>query len=39
MDIQDAQDNQEGTLLQGKLALAMIRYGFADAREFRTTDL
>ena len=39
MDAQDAQDNQDGTLLQGKLAPAMIRYGFADALECRTSDL
>lgn len=39
MDIQDAQDKQDGTLLQRKLALAMIRNGFADARECSTTDL
>ena len=39
MDIQDAQDNQDGTLLPRELALAMIRNGFANAREHGTTDL
>ena len=38
MDIQDAPDNQAGTLLQGKLAPAMTRCGFTEARDYRTTD-
>ena len=33
MDAQDAQDNQDGTLLHEKLTPAMIRFGFADAQE------
>ena len=33
MDAQDAQDNQDGTLLHAELTPAMIRFGFADAQE------
>ena len=33
MDAQDAQDNQDETLLDEKLTSAMIRFGFADAQE------
>ena len=33
MDAQDAQDNQDGTLLHKKLTPAMIRFGIADAQE------
>ena len=33
MDAQDAQDNQDGTLLHEKLTAPMIRFGFADAQE------
>ena len=35
IDAQDAQDNQDGTLLHGKLTWAMTRCGIADAREQR----
>ena len=38
MDGQDAQDNQDGTPVHKKLTPAMIRYGFADAQDFRTTN-
>ena len=33
MDAQDAQDNQDETLLHEKLTPAMIRFEFADAQE------
>ena len=33
MDAQDAQDNQDGTLLRGKRTPAMIAPGFADAED------
>ncbi len=33
MDAQDAQDNQDETLLHEKLTRSMIRFGFADAQE------
>ena len=33
MDAQDAQDNQDGTLLHAELTSAMIACGFADAQE------
>ena len=33
IDAQDAQDKQDGTLLQGKLTSAMTRCGLAHARE------
>ena len=38
MDRQDAQDNRDGRLLHGKLALAMTRCGITEARDYRTTD-
>ena len=38
MDAQDAQDNQDGTLRREKLTGATIRYGPADARDYKTTD-
>ena len=33
MDAQDAQDNQDGTVLPGKLTAAMIVCGFADVQD------
>ena len=38
MDAQDAQDNQDETLLHKKLTPAMIRCGIADAQDYKTTD-
>ena len=35
MDAQDAQDNQNGTLLHEKLAPALIVCGFADAQDYK----
>ena len=35
MDAQDAQDNQDGTLLHEKPAPAMIVCGFADAQDYQ----
>ena len=35
INAQDAQDNQDGTLLHGKLAPAMIARGFADAQDYK----
>ena len=35
MDAQDAQDNQDGTLLHEKPASAMIVCGFADAQDYK----
>ena len=37
MDRQDAQDNQDETLLHEKLTGAKIRYAFADAQECKPT--
>ena len=33
MDAQDAQDNQDGAVLRGKLTPAMITRGFADVQD------
>ena len=38
MDAQDAQDSQEGMLVHKKLTPGMIRYGFAFAKDYKTTD-
>ena len=38
MDAQDAQDNQDETLLHAELTPAMIRCGIADTQENKTTD-
>ena len=38
IDAQDAQDSQDWTQLQGKLVLAMIRPGCADARDCTTPE-
>ena len=35
IDAQDAQDQQDVSLLLQKQARAMIRYGIADAREYK----
>ena len=39
MDAQDKQDKQDEGLLRGELTPAMIRFGFADAQEYKTTAL
>ena len=36
MDRQDGQDRQDGKHLQGKLVLALIRQGLADARDYKS---
>ena len=38
IDAQDAQDKQDEGLLRGELTPAMIRCGFAAARDYRTPD-
>ncbi len=38
IDAQDAQDKQDEGLLRGELTPAMIRCGFATARDYRTPD-
>ena len=35
IDAQDAQDEQDESFLHGKPARAMIRCGFADARDYK----